>query len=237
MPLVPPLVHANAPHRSLAALAVTRIDGMARLRSAVQLGAVLFGLLVWTAPASPQEEAGDLARVVKALVLAAGSQVAEIGAGDGALTLGLARHVGAGGRVFTTELGDARLQTLRTAVGAAALPQIEVVEAQATRTNLADGCCDAIVMRDVYHHFGDPAAMNASVMASLKPGGRLAILDFTPPPGQESKTPEGRSRDGHHGVGRQTVSRELVDAGFAVVTSQTLAGRRFMIVAQAPPAR
>lgn len=161
-----------------------------------------------------------------------GSFVAEIGAGDGALTLSLARHIGASGHVFTTELGDRRVRTLRSAVSASGLPQIEVVEAGTTSTNLSDACCDAIVMRDVYHHFGDPAAMNASLRASLKPGGLIAILDFTPPPGQESETAAGRSRDDHHGVGRQTVSRELAQAGFTVVSSDPLTGRRFMVVAR-----
>jgi ubiquinone/menaquinone biosynthesis C-methylase UbiE len=200
---------------------------------AVWLGS-LAGLLAVHGSARSQDESGDLARVIEALALAPGSQVAEVGAGDGDLTLGLARHVGADGRVFTTELGDSRVRTLRKAVRASGLAQVDVIEAATMRTNLADACCDAIVMRDVYHHFGDPAAMNASLLASLRPGGRLAILDFTPPPGQESRTAEGRSRDGHHGVGRQTVSRELTEAGFSMVSGEALKGRRFMVVARKP---
>lgn len=196
--------------------------------------ASLASLLAVHGAAGSQDESGDLSRVIEALALAPGSRVAEVGAGDGDLTLGLARHVGADGRVFTTELGDSRVRTLRKAVSASGLPQVDVIEAAATRTNLADACCDAIVMRDVYHHFGDPAAMNASLLASLRPGGHIAILDFTPSSGQESRTAEGRSRDGRHGVGRQTVSRELAEAGFTVVSSDALKGRRFMVVARKP---
>jgi hypothetical protein len=40
--------------------------------------------------------------------------------------------------------------------------------------NFQDGCCDAIFVRDVHHHFDDPAAMNASLVMSLKPGDRPA---------------------------------------------------------------
>ena len=196
--------------------------------------ALLSALLIGAGLARAQGEAGDIDRLVEALRLGPGTIVAEIGAGDGALTVSLARHVGAGGRIFTTELGDDRLRTLRLAVSRADLSQIEVVEARATSTNLSDTCCDAIVMRDVYHHFGDPAAMNASLLASLKPGGRLAILDFGPPPGKESDTAAGRSRDGHHGVGRQTVSRELAEAGFTAIASTALDGRRFMVVGRKP---
>jgi ubiquinone/menaquinone biosynthesis C-methylase UbiE len=49
-----------------------------------------------------------------------------------------------------------------------------VVEGGLAQTNLPDECCDAVFMRHVYHHFGDPPAMNASLFRSLKPGGRLA---------------------------------------------------------------
>lgn len=196
--------------------------------------ALVLGLVASTTLARSQGEAGDIDRLVDALQLAPGTVVAEIGAGDGELTLSLARLVGAGGRVFTTELGDRRLQALRSAVSRADLSQIEVVAARATSTNLGAACCDAIVMRDVYHHFGDPPAMNASLFESLKPGGRVAIFDFGPPPGKESDTAAGRSRDGHHGVGRQTVSRELTEAGFTEVSSRPLDGRRFMVVGRKP---
>ena len=89
-------------------------------------------------------------------------------------------------------------------------------------------------MRDVYHHFGDPAAMNASLLASLRPGGLVAILDFEPPPGAESASPAGRSCDGHHGVGRETVVEELTAAGFTSAVATSVAARRFMVVAQKP---
>ena len=208
---------------------------MARwLRCVAQSTVVLSVLLSVASPTHSQDEAGDPARVIKALALASGERVAEVGAGDGALTVAIARHVGPDGRVFTTELGESRVRSLQAAVTASGLAQIEVVEAATTHTNLGDACCDALLMRDVYHHFADPAAMNVSLLASLKPGGRVAILDFAPSNGKESTTAEGRSRDGRHGVGRQTVSRELADAGFTVVSSDTISGRRFMVVARRP---
>jgi predicted methyltransferase len=185
------------------------------------------------ASAWAQDEAADPQRVIGALGLRPGSVLAEIGAGDGGLTLPLARHVGAEGRVFTTELGDARLAALRAAIAAARLPQVQVVDAHPERTNLADACCDAIVMRDVYHHFADPAVMNASLFASLKPGGRLAVLDFGPS-ASESDSAAGRARDGQHGVGRESVARELRAAGFTAVSSEPIAGRRFIVVAHRP---
>ena len=91
---------------------------------------------------------------------------------------------------------------------------------------------DAIFMRNVYHHFDDPAAMNASLRASLKPGGRLAIIDFTPPPGKEA-APSRRGEDNQHGVTATTLKAELEAAGFEVI-SATTTDRAVHVVARRP---
>lgn len=191
-------------------------------------------VLAFTALAHTQDEAGDPARVIDALGLRAGMVVGEIGAGDGALTLALARHVGDTGMVFTTELGDDRVRALRAAVERAALPQIQVRPAAAESTNLDAACCDALVMRDVYHHFQDPAAMNASLLATVRPGGRLAVLDFESRDGV-SGAPGARADGGPHGVARDAVVSELTTAGFVDVTAKAIAGRRYMVIARRPP--
>lgn len=196
--------------------------------------AALAVLVAGVAPGRSQE-ASDPGRLIEALRLTPGAVLAEIGAGDGTLTLALARHVGPAGRVYTTELGAGRLAALRRAVARSSLTQIEVVEADDRQTNLPGACCDAIVMRDVYHHFADPAAMNASLLAALKPEGRLAIIDFQPR-GDEADSPPDRSQGGAHGVGRDTVAEELAAAGFTAIAVTGLDGRRFMVVAQKPPA-
>jgi ubiquinone/menaquinone biosynthesis C-methylase UbiE len=205
---------------------------MVRVRRPLIVAVAL--LILSTASAGTQNRADDEQRLIESLHLVTGSVVAEIGAGDGALTLGIARHVGASGRVFTSELGAERLRVLREAVEKSKLSQVEVVEAHPMQTNLPDACCDAILMRDVYHHFGDPAAMNASLLAALRSGGRLAVIDFEPPPGGESATPDGRTKDGHHGVGRRTVADELKAAGFVALVTTGIQDRRFMVVGQKP---
>ena len=205
---------------------------MAVVRPAVL--SLLVAALAATAPVRGQGESGDAARLAQALHLRPGSVVAEIGAGDGTLTIALAREVGADGRVYTTELGGERVQRLERAVSDSGLSQIAVIEAQERHTNLADGCCDAILMRDVYHHFDDPAPMNASLLAALRPGGRLAIIDFAPS-GQEAEAASDRDGSGHHGVGRQAVSRELEAAGFMGVAASSIGGRRYLVIAQKPP--
>jgi ubiquinone/menaquinone biosynthesis C-methylase UbiE len=160
-----------------------------------------------------------------------GQTVCEIGAGDGELSIAAAGRVGPDGRVFTSELGDSRLQKLREAVEASGLTTVTVVAGDAERTNFPEAACDALFMRDVYHHVADPARMNASMLAALKPGARVAIVDFTPP--GEDGPPGDRDSDGRHGVHPETVASEMKAAGFDVVSSDR--GTRWFMVVLAKP--
>lgn len=181
---------------------------------------------------------GDL---LTALALQPGATVAEIGAGAGATTLRAATLVGTTGRVYTTELGDERLRALRRAVEGSTTANITVVDGDPNQTNLPEQCCDALFMENVYHHFQDPAVMNASLLRSLKPGGRLAISDFAPDDG-ESAEARHRGDNAHHGVTAETVRRELLAAGFEIVPADDVGvapgsghgGREFLVVARKP---
>jgi ubiquinone/menaquinone biosynthesis C-methylase UbiE len=154
------------------------------------------------------EFTSDAARLVTALSLGAGQSVADIGAGRGQLTVALAQKVGPSGRVYATELDESRLRTIRETADSAGLSNVSVIEAHASRTNLPEQCCDALVLRLVYHHFEDPPPMNASLWQSLKPGGLLAVIDF-PPDGKESRDPGDRDTGNQHGITSATVVREL----------------------------
>ena len=119
----------------------------------------------------------EMMRLRQAMSLKQGMTVADVGAGKGQLTLALAREVGPTGRVFATEIDAARLQRLREA----RLGNVTVVEAGNDKTGLPAECCDAVVLRRVYHHLSDPAAVNASLLQALRPGGALVVIDFPPP--------------------------------------------------------
>lgn len=107
--------------------------------------------------------------------------LADVGAGKGELTFALAEAVGSAGRVFSSEIDRARLHALREAVAERGLRNVTVVEAKEKEVGLPAGCCDAIVLRRVYHHLTDPAATNASLLRALRPGGVLAVIDIPPP--------------------------------------------------------
>lgn len=188
-------------------------------------GEAVFGLLlafalVTTSSGSRQDQSVALNKVFPALGIQEGLTVCEIGAGAGDLTFAAARLVGSKGRVFANELGD-NVVKLRDRVTAAHLPQITVVAGSVTQTNFPPGVCDAVFMNDVYHHFSNPSAMNTSIVASMKPGSRLGIIDFTPP-GAEAPQPSERGNDGMHGITAETLGRELRAAGLDLVSSEVI---------------
>ena len=150
----------------------------------------------------------EVPRLVEALELRAGMTIADVGAGFGAWTMQLARWVGPNGRVYATDVAAAPLASLRDTVVREHLGNVTVVEGAVDRTNLPALCCDAILIRDVYHHLAQPADIVRSLAAALKPGGRLAVIDFPPRP--NSEVPAGVPVDrGGHGVPPEVVQREF----------------------------
>ena len=75
--------------------------------------------------------------------------------------------------------------------------------------------------------------MNAAIRSAVKPGAKVAVVDFTPP-GGEAPTPAERSKDGMHGIKPETLTRELKDAGFQDVAVERGAQRWFMVVVSRP---
>lgn len=192
--------------------------------------------LLWSALSASAQGTSTIApaKIYEAIGVKEGMTVCEIGAGSGELSIAIAKLVGESGRVFTSELGDDRVKALQNSIKKSGLAHITVVTGDAVKTNFPDAACDALFMRNVYHHFADPAAMNRSIASALKPGARYAVVDFTPPPGGEAKDPADRAKDGSHGVGPDSVSRELKEAGFEAVTSDTTGQRWFMVVVMKP---
>ena len=171
--------------------------------TALVLSAACAGCGSWTGGGF-RADGPEMPRLREVLALEKGMVVADVGAGEGQLTFALAGEVGPGGHVFSTEIDPERLRALREAVAAARIGNVTVVEGFAGDTGLPAACCDAIVLRRVYHHVTDPPGINASLSRALRPGGLLVVIDFPPPPFF------GR---GESGVPAQAVVREVTSAG------------------------
>lgn len=190
-------------------------------------------LVISSSPLAAQfpESGNDIEWLIEALEIEKGSFVADVGAGDGDQTLAIAKHIGPEGHIYSTEL-ESELPELRSSVEESEVNNVTVIEGDPNQTNLPEQCCNAIFLRRVYHHFDDPSAMNASLFQSLKPGGRLAIIDFEPRSSEAD--PDGRERGNQHGVTEETVVKELTEAGFKLVSSDNPSGRNIYVVMKKP---
>ena len=194
--------------------------GWFRSRSRHLVLTLLVGALVLAACHGRAQDRKDADKLATLLNWKAGSVVAEIGAGDGDLTLAAAERVGPTGRVYTTELDPQKLAKLESLAAAQTAHNIIAVKAGEAETNLPPSCCDSIFMRRVYHHFTQPEKEDASLFKSLKPGGLLAIIDQLPEKG--TKPPKGVPKNrGGHGMPKQLLIEELTAAGFEALTPPT----------------
>jgi len=150
----------------------------------------------------------EVPRLVELLELKPGMTVADVGAGFGAWTMRFSRWLGPEGRVYATDIGAAQLAALRDAAQRERLTNVTVLEGAFSTTNLPALCCDAILIRDAYHHLTKPEDIIRSFAASLKPGGRLAVIDFPPRPNTEVPAGVPPNRGGH-GVPSEVVQREV----------------------------
>jgi ubiquinone/menaquinone biosynthesis C-methylase UbiE len=146
-----------------------------------------------------------------------GQVIAEIGAGEGQMSFFASARVGPSGHVYITELDDEKLDRLKDEVKQRKLQNVTVIKADTIGTNLSDNCCDVIFMRRVYHHFKHPEQTDAVILSDLKPGGLLAVIDFSPRLGLPRVDGAPKSHGGH-GVPKEVLMRELTAAGFEIVS-------------------
>jgi ubiquinone/menaquinone biosynthesis C-methylase UbiE len=180
------------------------------------LGLAIVAVAAVTSLSYAQADAADeIKRLAALMEWKPGAVVADIGAGDGRYTWAALEHLGASGRVFATEIDAQKLAALRAEVKKRNLQNVTVVESAGADTNLAAGCCDAIFLRRVYHHLTKPAEFDAKLVRSLKPGGRLAIIEFPPRRGLEPVEGVPSNRGGH-GIPQKVVIEELTAAGLQV---------------------
>jgi predicted methyltransferase len=186
-------------------------------------------LLAGVGPASGLSS--ETERLVEALALREGMRLADVGAGDGEWTERLAAAVGPAGHVWATEIDADDVEKLEQRADRAGLANVTVVLGTETDTGLPDGCCEAILLRMVYHHFTRPAPMRASLRRALRPGALLAVIDLQPR--EDWGDPAGVPDRGGHGIRDDELVQEMTSDGFEVVARHddwTGSGDRYCIV-------
>jgi len=127
-------------------------------------------------PEREAEEAPDAA--LDALHIPRGATVADVGAGVGYFTWRLAERVGPAGKVYANDIQPAMLDRLRRNMEARHVANVETVLGAEDDPKLAAGRMDLVLLVDVYHEFSKPQQMLRKIRESLKPDGRLVLLEY-----------------------------------------------------------
>jgi len=159
--------------------------------------------------------------VEAAIVEAAGEgpfeRLIDLGSGTGRMLTLL------GGRARSAvglDLSRQMLNIARSRVATAGLSVCELRHGDILGTGLGDGEADLVVVHQVLHYLGEPAAAAAEAARLVAPGGRLLIVDFAPH-GLEFLRAEHRHR--RLGFSDEEIERWLAAAGLAHVTARSLA--------------
>jgi arsenite methyltransferase len=164
-------------------------------------------------------------KVVEALSLKPGLSVADLGAGSGYFTRRFIQAVTGQGKVYAIDIEPDMLQYTKDSIARMSMPStVEFILAQTDNPRLPPQSVDLIFLCNVYHHLDHRSSYFANVRSALKPGGRIAIVDFYH---------DARSGDvgfpRKHLVPRDTVVEEMTDAGFRLTREHEFLPRQYFL--------
>jgi len=129
-----------------------------------------------TRPEREAEEQPD--RALDLIGIAKDSTIADVGAGNGYITWRLAQRAGPKGKVYAVDIQREMLDMLRKNMRDRKIVNVEPILGAFDDPKLPAGAIDLIILVDVYHEFSEPQKMVRKMRESLKPDGRLVLLEY-----------------------------------------------------------
>jgi len=158
--------------------------------------------------------------VIRALALKPDAVVADIGSGTGYFTARFANMV-PGGRVYGVDTEPDMVKYLAERAKREGLKNVIAVSGKPDDPLLPERA-DLIVLVDVYHHVRDRERYFRRLQSSLKPGGRLAIIDF------RMDSPQGPPQNARIAPGE--VRAELTRAGYVLASDHAFLPNQYFLV-------
>jgi predicted methyltransferase len=161
-------------------------------------------------------------RVMDELRIAEGSIVADLGAGGGWFTVRLAYRVGPNGRVYAEDIQRQMIEAIRRRVSREQLTNVHPLLGAPTDPGLPEPV-DAVLIVDSHPEMEQPVTLLRNVAASLKPHGRIGIVNFKkdghgPGPAMEDR------------VDPERVIRDAEAAGLGLLARPTFLRYQYMLV-------
>ena len=140
-------------------------------------------------------------RVMDILGISKGKNVADIGAGSGWFTVRAAARVSEAGTVYAVDINPEAIRYINNRIQDAHLNNVKTVLSHSDNPMVPANSVDAVLLLKTYHEVEKPIALFENLRASLRSGAKIGIID--------------RNGNGeNHGVGQDTVAREMSEAGY-----------------------
>lgn len=165
--------------------------------------------------------------LVAALELRAGDSVADLGAGTGYFLSHLAGATGTQGTVYAVEVEPALVAHMRDRAEKAGLVTVIPVLASLDNPRLPRAAVDVVLIVDTYHHIDERRAYMDHLRRALKPGGRIAVVDW-----RKGDFPEGPKDD--HKIPRDQVLAEMKALGFALRSEPDFLAYQYFLIFETP---
>lgn len=158
-----------------------------------------------------RERVADLQvdKVVEKLALPADATIGDLGCGPGIFALAFAKACPRG-VVYASDIEPAQLDRVRAAIAELDLHNVVPVLASYGDPHFPPGRLDVVFIADTYHHLDDRLAYMQRLQRTLKPDGRLVVLEYKPGQLPVGPPPEHKLKEGE-------LVRELVAAGYTEV--------------------
>jgi ubiquinone/menaquinone biosynthesis C-methylase UbiE len=163
----------------------------------------------WLTRESRQREE-DCEMLLEALSVPPGVTVCDMGCGNGFYSLELAKLVGEEGKVLAVDIQREMLQMLKERAADEKIANIELIHGTVVDPKLPEASVDLMLMVDVYHEFSHPEEMLAAIRKSLKPSGRVALVEFR---AEDPKVPIKPL----HKMSKEQIMKEFPPNGFKLV--------------------
>jgi ubiquinone/menaquinone biosynthesis C-methylase UbiE len=171
------------------------------------------------------EEAPDL--LVQNLGLSRTDAVADIGAGTGYFTFRLSAGV-PDGTVFAVDIQEEMLDIIHEKMVKKGVDNVVPVMGEIDDPRLPDGGVDLVLLVDAYHEFSHPWEMMTGIYRSLRPGGRVVLVEYRL---EDPDVPIKRL----HKMSEEQVRAEMKEAGLEWVETRDFLPRQHFMVFQRPP--
>ena len=165
--------------------------------------------------------------VIEALALKPDAVVADLGAGTGYFATRLANMLPKG-TVYAVDVEPEMVKYLGERAKREGLKNLSPVAARPDDARLP-AKVDLILLVDVYHHVENRERYFRKLATSLKPGGRLAVIDF------RLDSPEGPPREAR--IPPEKVKAELAGAGYVLASEHGFLPRQYFLVFHPRPSR